>query len=239
MIPPEPAMRAGMGTGVRWWNVYQDRDGWDRRHPAAAGLTGWVEEHLMRPHPELGRDGPVCPFVRGSTAHGLLWAGLAAGGDRLEVPEMVRIIDDALEIYGGLSDDHPDRTRHIAMATVFPELTRFDRIDAAHQACKSEVVRRGFMLGQFYPGCRVPGLWNREFHPLDAPVPMLVLRPMMSTDYPFLVGRTDWLYAYFTRMAPDLPRRLRHEIADHLRVEGAAVADITALRAHEPGEHGR
>ncbi|MFF3573552.1 hypothetical protein [Nocardia jiangxiensis] len=60
-----------------------------------------------------------------------------------------------------------------------------------------------------------------------------------GADFPFLAGGADWLYAYFTLLAPDLPRRLRWAIANRMLVEGAAVADITALRAHARDEHAR
>ncbi|MQY20057.1 DUF6875 domain-containing protein [Nocardia macrotermitis] len=232
-------VRTGSDTGVRWRRLYRDRDSWARLDPAAADFTRWVDGHLTHPHPDLGRDGPVCPFVHTGVAHGLLWAGLADGGDGLDTADLRRIVADALAQYRELCAEDPDRVRQLALVTLFPGLTRYERIDAAHLACKSEVVRHGFMLGQFYPGCGVPGLWNREFHPLDAPVPMLVLRPMMSTDYPFLAGRAEWLYAYLTHLAPDLPRRLRWAIAERMLVEGAAVADITALRAHARDEHAR
>jgi hypothetical protein len=224
---------------MRWRRVHRDRAGWDRLDPAAAAFTRWVDRHLMRPHPDLGRDGPVCPFVRTGVVHGLMWAGLAEGGDRLGMPELRRILGDALDEYRDLCTGHRDGARQTALVTLFPGLTCYDQIDAAHLACKSEAVRDGFMLGQFYPGCDVPGLWNRDFRPLDAPVPMLVLRPMMSTDFPFLAGRADWLYAYFSHLAPDLPRRLRWAIADRMLVEGAEVADITGLRAHSRDEHAR
>ncbi|WP_245718479.1 DUF6875 domain-containing protein [Nocardia miyunensis] len=230
------AMVTGSRTGVRWRRVYRDQARWERLDPAAAVFTRWVDGHLMRPHPDLGRDGPVCPFVRTGVVHELVWAGLATGGDGLDTADLRRIVDDALEEYHDLCVENPDQARQLALVTLFPGLTRYERIDAAHSARKSDAVRRGFMLGQFYPGCAVPGLWNREFRPLDSPVPMLVLRPMMSTDFPFLAGRADWLYAYFTHLAPDLPRRLRWAIADRMLVEGAAVADITALRAHAHDE---
>ena len=193
----------------------------------------------MVPHPELGRDGPVCPFVKHSAARNLFWAGMVDGGDRLNVPTVQEIMDDAIDIYRSLRNDDPSEIRSLTLITMFPELTRTDVIDTVHQARKTEVVGEGFMLGQFYPGCEVPGLWNNDFHPLDAPVPMLVLRKMMSTDFPFLVGRTDWLYSYFTTLAPDLPKKLRWQIADRMRVEGEKVEEITALRAHSTGEHAR
>ncbi|MBO0854866.1 MAG: hypothetical protein J2P18_14025 [Nocardia sp.] len=258
MTPPEPVptshnhsdpaplsrARRGRRSGVWWSGIYRDRSCWDRLDPAAATFTRWVDEHLLHPHPDLGRDGPVCPFVRAGITHDLLWGAVVEcadleGTDAFVTQQLHRITEDALEIYREVRSEYPDRARRSALITLLPDLTDYQRIDAAHRAYKSEAVREGLMLGQFYPGCRVPGLWNRDFRPLDSPVPMLVLRPMMSTDYPFLAGRADWLYAYFTHVAPDIPRRLRWAIAERMVVEGASVADITALRAHSPDEHAR
>ncbi|AHH16228.1 hypothetical protein NONO_c14250 [Nocardia nova SH22a] len=225
-------MVSGSRTGTRWWDVYGDENGWHGSHSDAPTLTGWIDEHLMTPHPDLGRDGAVCPFVQHSASRNALWAGMAAG--EATVDAMHAVIDDAIEVYGELVGESRANT---ALITVFPGLTDCDRIDDVHRARKTDVVRRGWMLGQFYPGCTVPGLWNRQFRPLDAPLPMLVLRPMMSTDFPFLVADSEWLYAYLTRLAPNLPRRLRWEIAERMRIAGPEAADITALRAHSPGEH--
>ncbi|GAB2513207.1 DUF6875 domain-containing protein [Nocardia heshunensis] len=232
-------MRSGPRTGVRWFNVYDEAADWDCAGPAAGTLTRWVSEHLMRPHPALGRPGPVCPFVRQSVTRRLFWAGLAEGGDGLTGERMHRIVDDAFELYQALRQDDPAETRGLTLVTVFPGLTRFELVDAVHAERKTEVVDRGMMLGQFYPGCSVPGLWDRDFHPLDAPLPMLVLRSMMSTDFPFLAARSDWLYAYLSRVAPDLPRTLRRSIAERLRVTESEAGEITALRAHSADEHAR
>lgn len=225
---------SGARTGIRWWDVYGDESGWHECHSADRTLPEWITRHLMAPHPDLGRDGPVCPFVHHSAARHGIWAGVAPGNPPAD--RMHAIVDDAIEAYGDLVRDGHN---HPALVILFPELTDCGRIDDVHGERKTEVVCRGWMLGQFYPGCTVPGLWNRQFHPLDAPLPMLVLRPMMSTDFPFLVARSDWLYAYLTRVAPNLPRRLRWEIAERMRADGPEAADITALRAHSPGEHAR
>ncbi|WP_051178386.1 DUF6875 domain-containing protein [Nocardia concava] len=224
---------------MRWFNVYQDPELWEQQGDAAGVLTQWVGDHLMRPHPDLGRPGPVCPFVRHSLTRRLFWAGLAEGGDDLPVEQMNLIVDDAFELYRQLRQQNPAEARGLTLVTVFPGLTRYDLIDAVHRDRKTEVVSQGMMLGQFYPGCSVPGLWDRDFHPLDSPLPMLVLRAMMSTDFPFLVARSDWLYAYFSQLAPDLPRNLRWSIAERMRVSESEAGEITALRAHSADEHAR
>lgn len=234
---PAPTHR-GPRTGRSWCDVYDDAERWATEHPDAAVLTRWIAEHLVHPHPDLGRDGPVCPFIRQTTNHHALWAAVVHGGDELSVEDLSAAVLDAHELYDRLRAGESD-DRRLTAVTIFPGLTRTDRIDAVHRRHKTEVVRDGLMLGQFYPGCRVPGLWNAAFHPLDAPLPMLVIRPMMTTDYPFLVARTDWLYAYFGKIAPQLPRALRRSIAERMRVPEADADAITALRVHARDEHAR
>ncbi|MET9486476.1 DUF6875 domain-containing protein [Nocardia sp. NPDC006630] len=227
-----------MSAAVTWCNVYGDPQRWDQQGPAAATLVRWVSDHLLNPHAGLGRPGPVCPFMRHTTTRQLLWAGAATGTD-LSPEGMGEVMDDAFAVYARLRQENPVDSRGLALVTLFPELTRYELIDAVHRARKTQAVSAGLMLGQFYPGCTVPGLWNSDFHPLEAPVPMLVLRPMMSTDFPFLVARTEWLYAYFTRFAPDLPGKLRWSIAERMRVDGPDAGRITSLRMHSADEHAR
>lgn len=227
----------GTRTGFEWCNVYDDPGEWSRQNPNAATLIRYIGDYLVHPHPQVGREGPVCPFVRHTITHHSLWVSVVPGGGDLTAETMTAALDDAFEIYRGLRADAD--ARMLASITVFPGLTRHELIDAVHLAGKTAVVEQGLMLGQFYPGCGVSGLWNKDFRPLDAPLPMLVIRKMMNTDFPFLVGRTEWLYAYLTQVAPDLPRRLRWSIAERLRMTDVTDDAITDLRVHSFGEHAR
>ncbi|MFC6011235.1 DUF6875 domain-containing protein [Nocardia lasii] len=210
----------GERTGATWWSVYDDPVRWSAEHPRTAPLLDWFTDTLMLPDPDLGRPGPICPFVKPAVAQHNLW--IAELPSATDIPVAV---DDAFDLCRTL-----DQTA--AVITVFPDLDDTDRIDAAHAARKSAIVREGAMLGQFYPGCPVAGLWNRDYRPLHAPLPMLVIRPMMNTDFPFLVGSPEWLAAYLARYAPGLPRTLRAAIAERMHVPEAGPLSITELRAH-------
>lgn len=230
--------RVGPRTGLEWCNVYDDPTAWSQRNPQAGTLLRYVADRLARPDPALGRDGPVCPFVRHTMTHHSLWVAVLPGAAP-GLDAMTAAVDDAFEIYRGLRTAAGRDAGMLAAITLFPDLARYGPVDTVHRARKGDVVTEGSMLGQFYPGCAVSGLWNKDFRPLDAPLPMLVIRKMMNTDFPFLVERTEWLYAYLTQVAPDLPRRLRWSIAERLRRTGVADDGITDLRVHSPGEHAR
>ena len=40
---------------------------------AVRQVVAWIRDYLCKPHPELGRDGPVCPFVPASISKRLLF----------------------------------------------------------------------------------------------------------------------------------------------------------------------
>ncbi|WP_069163548.1 DUF6875 domain-containing protein [Nocardia altamirensis] len=226
----------GARTGFEWGNVYDDPEAWARRNPDAATLLHYFGDQLVRPDPRLGRDGPVCPFVRRAISRHTLWVAVVPGDD-IAVDTMTAAVDDAFEFHRAMSTGHDARI--MAAVTVFPGLTRYERVDTAHLNRKSAVVAQGRMLGQFYPGCGISGLWNKDFRPLDAPLPMLVIRTMTTTDFPFVVERAEWLYAYLTHVAPDLPVRLRWLIAERLQLAEVPGDAITDLRIHSVGEHAR
>jgi hypothetical protein len=71
-----------------------------------------------------------------------------------------------------------------------------------------------------YPRCEQSGLWNEEFRPLRAPVPLLAIRQMVSSDLPFLFDTASHLAAYLDRFAPDIPGHVRRLLV--ARVAGTA-----------------
>lgn len=63
---------------------------------------------------------------------------------------------------------------------------------------------------------------NPEFRPLDAPFPMLAVRHMVASDFPFLRADPDSLQAYLDQFATEIPLRTRQEIARNILSAEAA-----------------
>ena len=55
------------------------------------------------------------------------------------------------------------------------------------------------MLGDFHPFSQSPGIHNPDFRPLKSPIPMLVIRHMVISDWLFLLEKNEWLQAWFAR----------------------------------------
>jgi hypothetical protein len=60
-------------------------------------------------------------------------------------------------------------------------------------------LARNRMIGLMYPGSDAPGLWNRDFRPLRAPLPVLAIRHMVEHDAPFAARHPLLLVPYLAR----------------------------------------
>ncbi|WP_327141433.1 DUF6875 domain-containing protein [Nocardia sp. NBC_01327] len=199
----------GPRSGLQWVSLGDSGSSCPAARSTVAAFRSWAESFLTQPSEDLGRDGPVCPYVRPSMRRDLLWLAQVPAAEPQPL-WLHAIIEDALEVYPELPTGNGNSTSVLrALITVFPNLTDLSLIDEMHVEFKTRFVERGAMLGQFYPGCDQPGLWNKDFRPLDAPMPMLVVRSMMTTDFPFLLDRPEWMNAYVRKFAPGLPAHVR------------------------------
>ncbi|MFZ2526752.1 MAG: DUF6875 domain-containing protein [Rhodococcus sp. (in: high G+C Gram-positive bacteria)] len=200
----------GPRSGIELGSLF-DGFGTDR-HPCAGELRRWAVDFLCRPHEDLGRTGPVCPFAGPSITRRLFWAAFVPGTD-IGDDRMRAVADDLAELFPELPPDSGADAALKAVVVVFPDLTAFDAIERVQNERKSDFVLQGLMLGQFYPGCTVSGLRNNEFRALDAPLPMLAVRHMVGSDFPFLADHRDWVLAYLKKFAGSIPSSVRTEIA--------------------------
>jgi hypothetical protein len=189
-----------------------------RRHQNALySVVGWVHQYLVKTHPDLGRKGPVCPFAQGALDRGLLYLGIYPGR-----PESVNELTEAMVRYRDWYIELRPSTRASAqfqsILVLFPDLTQEDAfrlIDAAQLRLKADYISRGLMIGEFHDGPPPKaGLWNSDFRPLRSPVPMLAIRTLVPTDFPFVRDDPDFVAAYLSRIAPDeIPSRWLEEVA--------------------------
>lgn len=195
----------GRRSGVKPVNLFapESETGAAEDTPATE-LRRWAREHLCRPHPDLGRPGPVCPYMGHAIAHQYLWAVFVEGRD-IGVRRIVDIVDDLNDLFPALPPRDPPDSQFRAVLAVFPDLTDHAALDTVARELKTGFVTRGLMLGQFYPGCTYSGLHNPAFPALDAPLPLLAVRHMAATDYPFLESRHEWIDAYLKIFAPAIP----------------------------------
>lgn len=201
-------------------------------HPALSAIAEWTKNYLCRPHSELGRTGPVCPFVPRALQKRLLFATVYEN-EQLCRENMKTILLDEMKRFIELEPTSGNEAQFKALMVLFPgipvEQARA-HIDSAQIELQKHFVPNGLMVGEFHAGPpQKAGLWNTEFRPLHSPVPMLVIRHMVPTDILFLKDDPDLFFGYLKIYGNAVPERFRahfEEASARFGVEQKA-----------PGEH--
>jgi len=181
--------------------------------PELAEVLAWAHSYLVAPNPALGRNGPVCPYTRPSLNRGLFYLASSRSADVQEAVAVLRTWYTTL----AAATPAPDRDL-LTVLLVLPHLDPVDPgpLDDLQRVAKDDFVDEGLMIGQFHPACEAPGLWNPDFKALRAPVPLLAIRKLVVYDLPFLVERRNHLESWLRRYAPEIPQRVRSQLAAHV-----------------------
>lgn len=177
--------------------------------PCLIEIAEWVKKFLARPHPDLGRPGPVCPFVpQALKSNSIRLAAIRA--KNLESSQVEEIVMGYLDTFQELEPREREAGLNKVILLVFPDVHIDDTdklIDGVQQKLKPLFVEQGLMLGEFHNRTESPGLHNPNFRPLRSPIPLLAIRFMVESDLPFLVNtdnlglRIRYLEAYLQRFA--------------------------------------
>ncbi len=175
--------------------------------PCLIEIMQWVKSFLVRPHPDLGRPGIVCPFVPHALKSNNIWLAVIRTKN-LCLEQIEAIVRPYRNVF--LEGEPGDKELPISKAFVliFPDVHIEEAskvIDGVHKKLKPLFVESGLMLGEFHNRTESPGLHNPNFRPLRSPIPLLVIRPMTEVDLTFLMSpdnphlRIRYLEAYLKR----------------------------------------
>lgn len=198
-----------------------------------AGL-GWMQRFIMRPHPELGRKGAVCPFAKPAHEDEALWfcafdaAGMAFDAYIAALMRLPYFFDRV-----ATTRSKPSELLSLA---VFPIGLQSDAyykfIDCAHAILKPFYMECGLMLGEFHPSSTVRGAHSPAFRPMRADVPLFVIRAMALHDALFIdsestpVGmRVHELECYLRWNASRLAATEREHVVARLAQRKAQLAE--------------
>lgn len=160
-------------------------------------ITDWCKTFLCNPHKDLGRKGPICPYLHMSMNREVFWQTAFSGQPSLD--EVRNIILDYRDWFLTLDPIQGRESKLKSILILFPDLSP-DRapeiIDGIQAELKLEFVQKGLMIGQFHARNQEPGLWNKQFRPLRTPIPLLAIRYMVPSDIAFLSHDDDLLAAY-------------------------------------------
>jgi hypothetical protein len=154
-------------------------------------VIDWIEHFLSAPHADLGRAGDVCPFAR--TA--MLKRSVEFYRNYSDSVETLLLdIETHLEEFQQSTASRDIYQCRIIVPTGLDDVA--SAVEYVQKQLKPLFVERHLMIGQFFDGCAEPGLWNRDFRPLQSPVPLIAMRHMVPTDIAFLYNNERYTQAY-------------------------------------------
>jgi hypothetical protein len=168
----------------------------DSELDALRAVADWITTFVARPHEDLGRAGPVCPFTPGALERHTLWLAPEHVAQR-SLADVVELIRD----YQALFDEAPptdgDDAIFKSFVVVFTDLPADRAKDLLAGVLERLAVRSyakdGFVMGPFYEGNEGTAIYNASFHPFTSPVPFLLVRQAVVSDWKFFLDDDDWL----------------------------------------------
>lgn len=176
---------------------------------AVATIRRWTQDFAMSDHPRLGREGHVCPF----TSFGARIDTLRFGASDATARDAVRVRRELLGAFAQFDEiPHPSNMGvYRAVLIGFPNCADEAGVRMLSRVQKSLQLTsftRGRMIGVFYPNAPEPGLWNKDFRPLRAPLPLVVIRSLVAADFAFVLRHPLLAPAYFYNFPLAGARRL-------------------------------
>ena len=192
-------------------------------------VADWIKTFVVRPHKDLGRAGPVCPFVPEALERKTLWLAPEQIAD-LEVPAVVELINGYQRLFLDAQPTDGDDATYKVIVVVFTDLSAdraqgvFD--DVLQHLAVPSYVEDGIVFGPFYEGHEGTAIYNSSFRPFRSPVPFLFVRHGVISDWKFFLDNDDQLNRWAHRYGESAVRALAEELR---RLPWRAGGDRSAL----------
>jgi hypothetical protein len=160
-------------------------------------------EYLGSPHPELGRKGAICPFIKQTIALGQFFVSVHQSVDGRSIRKLRRVVLDEARRYDELCPTDNKKAAFSGIVIVLPDCdpTCFATLDKVHAELKTHFMRHDLMFSAFHPNSRKPSIANASFHPFNAPFAAFVVRRVDVRDIAFLGHNRDAFERYYERFA--------------------------------------
>merc|ERR1719419_1206385 len=190
----------------------------------------YLREFLAKPHPLVGRKGPVCPFVPGSLRMDAMYLAVVCSDNKRtttfeEVEEVARSF---VERFHSLEPRTGKKAAYKAVVLIFPDIPLAkapEIIDRVQLKLKPEFVSKGLMIGEFHKNNNACGLRNTNFYPLRTPIPSLAIRCIVPTDLVFLSPtkyaprlRIQFLKSYLKQFVDDQSKAAKRAVKEAMEL---------------------
>lgn len=182
-------------------------------------LVDWVDNYLCKAHPELGRSGPVCPFVPTALEMGLLYVFIYPHVDfNTDLEEFRQIILKERDLFLETEPRTGNTAQFKSFLMLFPNLPSpkaHKIVDSVQSSLQDAFCEKGLMIGEFHPGPPDKrGLWNESFRPLECPIPLLAIRHMVPTDILFLKEQSSLVAEYLRIFGDMVPSKFAYLVEE-------------------------
>jgi hypothetical protein len=182
---------------------------------ALHAVADWIKAFVVRPHEDLGRAGPVCPFVPRALERKTLWLApeqIAGRG----VPHVVELVNGYKSLFLDAEPTAGDDTNYKVIVVVFTDLPAdraqgvFD--DVLQQLAVPSYAEDGIVFGPFYQGNEGTAIYNSSFRPFQSPAPFLFVRQGVISDWKFFLDNEDLLNLWARRFKESAVHALAEEL---------------------------
>jgi hypothetical protein len=182
---------------------------------ALRAVASWIEAFVAKPHKDLGRAGPVCPFVPRAWDQNTLWlaAERVAGRTLLDIVHLISVYQnrllDAFPVDG-------DEAIYKSIVVVFSDLST-DRAKGLFDSLLQQIgvasyKEAGLVLGAFYETNDGSAVYNVSFRPFAGPVPFLLIRYAVVSDWKFFLDNDERLALWARRHGESAVLALAQEL---------------------------
>jgi hypothetical protein len=203
----------------------------DRELDALQAVAGWIKSFVAAPHKDLGRAGPVCPFVPGSLERKTLWLAPEQIGGR-SVPAVAERMNSYIRRLLDAPPTDSDDTKYKVIVVVFTDLPAdraqgvFD--DVLQQLAIPSYAKDGVLFGPFYEGNEGTAIYNSCFRPFTSPVPFLFVRLGVTSDWKFFLDDEDLLSLWARHFGESAVHALAEELRRMPWRSGRETSDAVA-----------
>jgi hypothetical protein len=170
----------------------------------------WTSSYPLRRVKKHRRIEAICPMVGPSLADQSLYFAAAFLSSREpsleELDEVLRCSADRFDREIIASDP---RLRCLTLVLPGVRGARLLEATEPERSIKGELLKRGILVGEFFPSCPFATTFNPGLFALRSPAPMYVFRTFLESDWRFLCRIPAWQKIYRERFG-DPPRHLRH-----------------------------
>jgi hypothetical protein len=183
---------------------------------ALRSVAAWIKTFVASPNKDLGRSGAVCPFVPWALARKTLWLAPEHVSDR-SVPAVAELVNGYRKLLLHAQPIDGDDANYKAIVVVFTDLSA-DRAKEYGDDVQIQNLKRlcfvedGVVSGEFHKSNEGSAIRNPSFQPFKSPVPFLLMRHAVVSDWMFFLDNEDWLSSWSRRFGESAVQALAAEL---------------------------